>query len=320
MSNMLDEWFASWVLGTANDGQKQSLVEISRSKGLWGQLGVEVPPLADLLQLSQRLLPLQSLGQVVAAGIVVRLRPLRAAELWLTLVPLCWTLLRLLQESRPAGRRLLVGVSGAPGAGKSVFSASLAVAVNCAFGASSGAASDGGRRCIVLGMDAYHRPNDWLETHFTECTAADGSPAQVAMKAFKGAPDTFDLAAFIADLGRLQSQPDTTITLPVYDRTLHDPVQNALSVEPNHQIVIVEGMFLLHDAGGFETIKNYLDYNMFIETSEEDCHKHLVERKLRTGRSLAEAEAHYLRVDKPNLLRLAAGKQRAHVTLANMFG
>lgn len=142
---------------------------------------------------------------------------------------------------------------------------------------------------------------------------------KIALRKLKGSPPTFDTKKFTSDLTQLQQQTSTSseiIRLPVYDRKLHDPVDNAIEIGPNTSFVIVEGMLLLLDDFGFEDVKKKLDIVLFLDVSEERCHTRLVERKSIFGRiSKEEAEMHYERVDKKNVQRVLQTKKYAHVLL-----
>lgn len=135
------------------------------------------------------------------------------------------------------------------------------------------------------------------------------------MRLLKGQPQTFDVEQFQKDLQRIANETANPIFLPVYDRKLHDPVANALRIDPAHRYVIVEGMLLLHDQLGFEKIQELLDICLFIDVPMETCHKRVVDRKALGGRSRDDAEAHYERVDKPNIIRVLETKHRAHILL-----
>lgn len=75
------------------------------------------------------------------------------------------------------------------------------------------------------------------------------------------------------------------------------------------------GMLLLHDEDGFEDIRNHLNASLYLDVDEEECHRRVVDRKVAGGRDRADAERHYLRVDRPNVLRVSQRKERADILL-----
>jgi pantothenate kinase len=86
-------------------------------------------------------------------------------------------------------------------------------------------------------------------------------------------------------------------------------------VTPTDQFVIVEGMFLLFNENGFDKIQELLDICLFVDVELEECHRRLVDRKTSGGRDRADSEAHYERVDKPNIIRVLQTKHRADLIL-----
>ena len=122
------------------------------------------------------------------------------------------------------GQRKLLGLVGAPGAGKST----LAMALRQAAGA--GCAQ-------VVPMDGFHLANVELQ--------------RLGRADRKGAPDTFDSAGYVALLQRLRNQrPDGDIVYaPEFRREIEEPIAGAIAVLPSTPLVITEGNYLLHDVG-----------------------------------------------------------------------
>ena len=80
---------------------------------------------------------------------------------------------RLEELRQEKGRRILVMLAAPPGAGKSTLASFLS-------GLSGG-------KIQAIGMDGFHRRQEYLQSHYTE---KDGK--QVALVEIKGAPVTFD--------------------------------------------------------------------------------------------------------------------------------
>ena len=101
--------------------------------------------------------------------------------------------------------------------------------------------------------------------------------------------------------------------LPAYDRRLHNPVQEAVMVDDNVSIVLVEGLFTLLDEHDFHALP-YLDMSVFLHVDENVCRQRAVSRKARTNQiSESEAMAHYERVDGPNYELITHSGKRADV-------
>ncbi len=111
-------------------------------------------------------------------------------------------LLRHLGElSYKKGSRVLAMLAAPPAAGKSTLGAFLEHLSRCTPGLSP---------LQVIGMDGFHRHQDYLDTH---TMVRDGT--QVPMAQFKGAPETFDVNLLRAALESVASGEDCP--WPAYD-------------------------------------------------------------------------------------------------------
>ena len=141
--------------------------------------------------------------------------------------------------------RVVIGIAGPTGAGKSVVAVlfkEFAKQVVISFVLQS------------ITIDAYHFSNQFLLSHF-----ADG----VSLKQVKGRFDTYDAEALAKDLRVFSS--GGPVSLPTYSRKLHEPVKDAIVVETGNALLIVEGLWLLYDKAGWESIGPLLDYSIFID-------------------------------------------------------
>ncbi len=204
-------------------------------------------------------------------------------ELWKFYLPICQALAILL----PPGDRLLVGVAGPGASGKSVLAAVLRQAIDSGLG-------EMGVRAAPCPMDGFHYPNAYLDTHFV----ADDAGARVPLRAFKGSPRSFDAEAFLDCLRRLKG--DRFVTVPRYDRQVHDPVADGFRIGPEDRVVLVEGNFLLLDRGAFGAVADMLDLSLFIVQPFEVIRDAMVVRHVLGGRSEEDARAHFERADRRN--------------------
>jgi len=217
-------------------------------------------------------------------------------DLWRFYVPLC-ALLRH-AAAKPEGRRVVVGIAGPPGSGKSVFAALLKAILDTASVQSA-----------VVSLDGYHFPNAYLDTHYT--SDAEGAPQP--LRRIKGSPETFDVNACADAVGRLHTEP--ALRLPAYDRLVHDPVEGRILVGPEHRLALVEGNYLLLEADGWRTLRDVLDLAIFLVMPLEAVRSRLIARHMRGGRSREDSERHFELVDMGNWNLCMGSARRADLTL-----
>ncbi len=229
-------------------------------------------------------------------------RPLRvvAEEVRNAYLPLAR---RLWERQRALGRRMLVGISGLPGGGKTVTAATLARVLD-ALGRGRG------ERAIHLSLDGFHYPNAWLESH----TGRDHDGRVVILRRIKGAPNTFDAEAAARLLRRVR-EGDEVVRFPVYSRALHDPVPDAVQVTAAHRIVVFEGNYLFLDTPPWPAVRALFDVRLFVETPEAARLRNLRERHLRGGKSPEEVDRQIRSVDQRNAALIAPSARYAHARL-----
>lgn len=146
----------------------------------------------------------------------------------------------------------------------------------------------------VIGLDGFHHYNDYLRTHEL---VRNGEA--VSLAAIKGAPETFDVEKFAYCLA--QTKTGEPVAWPVYDRTVHNPREDATLITA--PIVLIEGNWLLLDESPWRELASIADYTIFLRAEESLLRERAVSRKARGGLSRTEAEAHYERTDGPNIRR-----------------
>ncbi len=181
-------------------------------------------------------------------------------------------LFQLASMRRSKGRRVLVMLAAPPGAGKSTLASFLEHYAKEIIREFSFQA---------IGMDGFHRRQEYLLTHDTE---VDG--AMIPMVNIKGAPVTFDLDGLTAKIRQVIDCD--TCTWPTYDRHLHNPIEDAIEVTGD--VVILEGNYLLLDEDGWRDLHKLADYTIFINAEEDVLRQRLVDRKEASGNSRKKAE------------------------------
>jgi pantothenate kinase len=266
------------------------------------RIGIDVVATAgERLEMFRSAALLCPVRQLNVAGHEVSAR-LPQDELWRIYLPICQALIRM----RPrAGRRLLVGIGGPGASGKSVFAALLCDVFNAAFGCTAGRTAGGADsrevkaagtlcRAAVCPMDGFHFPNAYLDTHF----ATDEQGRRVPLRAFKGAPRSFDAESFIRCLGTLKAE--ASVAIPRYDRVLHDPVPGGILIGASDGVVLVEGNYVLLDEGPWAAVGELIDFSLFLVQPLDALLDAMVKRHVRGGRSEQEAAEYVARVDRRN--------------------
>lgn len=198
----------------------------------------------------------------------------------------------------PAVARTIVLLAAPPGSGKSTLAA-LLQELSREF--------DGCVPIEAVGMDGFHFPNVYLDTHHL-----GDAPTAPTLRSVKGAPETFDVSALASKLEETRRLTGAVLW-PAYSRTTHDVVADALAV--TGEIVLVEGNYLLLDEPAWRDLRAWADLAVFLGADEELLHRRLVERKVTGGMLRADAEAFYAASDGPNVKRVLAGSLPADITL-----
>ena len=145
-----------------------------------------------------------------------------------------------------------------------------------------------------LGMDGFHYPNAYLDSHTIE---RDGET--ITLRSIKGAPETFDVTGLRA---KMQEAKQGKSLWPVYDRKIHNPIANALEV--NGDILLVEGNWLLLDELQWCDLRELADYTLSIKATSELLQERLIQRKIQGGLSRADAVKFYETSDRLNIERI----------------
>ena len=180
--------------------------------------------------------------------------------------------------------RVLLGLAGPPGAGKST----LAAALQAEFASVA----------QVVPMDGFHLANAELE--------------RLGRRDRKGAPDTFDATGYVALLRRLLAQSDDEIVYaPEFRREIEEPVANAIPLFARTQLLVTEGNYLLLDDEPWAQVRSLLDEIWYVDVDDALRVERLTQRHMQFGRSADEAAAWVARTDEPNARLVEASRKRA---------
>jgi pantothenate kinase len=177
-----------------------------------------------------------------------------------------------------SGRRHILGITGAPGAGKTTLASALTDAL---WG-----------DAVLVTMDGFHLANTVLHQH--------GSRDR------KGAPDTFDVGGYIALLQRLRDQREEVVYAPEFDRAADASIGSAVPVSRATALVITEGNYLLLERDGWAAVRPLLDEAWFIAPPEDVRQHRLIRRHERFGLTTEQARDWALGTDERNARLVAA--------------
>lgn len=181
------------------------------------------------------------------------------------------------------GQRTLLGITGAPGAGKSTLAEHLVAAL--------------GDQAVGVSMDGFHLANSELR--------------RLGRHERKGAPDTFDAAGFVALLRRLRAGDEDVVYAPLFDRGLEESIGSAVPVPADVPLVVVEGNYLLADGPSWSLVRPLLDECWYLDPGEQVRVDWLLARHVRYGRTEAEAYERSSGSDGDNARVVAATRPRA---------
>ena len=183
--------------------------------------------------------------------------------------------------------RALLGVVGPPGAGKSTLADRIA--------------RQFADRSVVVPMDGFHLANAELD--------------RLGRRDRKGAPDTFDVAGFVALLDRLRHPvAGETVYAPRFERAIEEAIAGAIPVPAGTPLVVVEGNYLLLD-GPWSPVRGLLDRCCYVRTPPAQRRDWLLARHMAFGRSRAEALDWIDRTDEPNAVLIEWSAMRADLAV-----
>lgn len=182
--------------------------------------------------------------------------------------------------SRTPGR-VVVGITGPPGAGKSTSARAMVAAFD---GAS------------YLPMDGFHLSNAELDRQ--------------GRRGRKGAIDTFDAAGYVAALRRVRTEyARGDLYVPAFDRGLDEPLAAGHVIPAECSLVVTEGNYLGVPDGQWAAVRPLLDRLYYVDCPAPVRRERLVARHIEGGRSPAAAGAWADEVDEVNARLIATTRQ-----------
>lgn len=190
----------------------------------------------------------------------------------------------LADDAAAAGRRLLVGLCGPPGTGKSTVATALRDEL-------------GEDRAAVVQLDGFHLASNII--------------AGTELAERRGAIDTFDSGSFASLVERLRVNTEPVVYAPSFERDLEEPINASVAIRSEQDVVIIEGNYLLADGGDWARVRACLDEVWYLHSDPELRVPRLVERHVESGKHRTHAEDWVARSDETNARLIAATMDRA---------
>ena len=186
--------------------------------------------------------------------------------------------------------RVLLGITGAPGAGKTTLAVALV------------------QRLRAEGVGVAHVPMDGFHL-------ADAALVERGILDRKGAIETFDVHGYVALLRRLRAELEHDVLAPDFERTLEQPIAGAITVRPLDRVVVTEGNYLLDDESAWPEVRAALDETWFIDIADDVRVGRLVRRHVEFGKPEAAATSWVAEVDEANARRIVARRSAADLVI-----
>ncbi|KAK1980273.1 P-loop containing nucleoside triphosphate hydrolase protein [Colletotrichum cereale] len=189
-------------------------------------------------------------------------------------------------QETPADQRLMIGISGIPGSGKTTLSQLVTTRLNA--------------RAATLGPSnpsrATHPPAAFVPMdgyHLTRAQLSD-MPDPDNAHARRGAVWTFDGYSFcklVVSLREPLRADTSSIYAPSFDHAVKDPKADDIVIQPYHRIVVFEGNYLAIDMSPWNDAAKLMDELWFVDVDFDVARKRLIRRHIKAGIAKDEAEA-----------------------------
>ena len=191
-----------------------------------------------------------------------------------------------LQALLAGERRVILGITGPPGAGKTAMASQIA-------------STTGG--AVHVPMDGFH--------------LADVQLQRLGRLDRKGAVDTFDVYGYLALLQRIRRQDTEIVYAPAFDRDIEQPVAGSIDIAPTARLIVTEGNYLLDSDEPWPDVRRTLDEVWFVDLATDERRRRLIARHIEFGKSPEQAKAWVRAVDDPNAERVERVRHLADLVL-----
>jgi pantothenate kinase len=158
--------------------------------------------------------------------------------------------------------RTLIGLTGGPGSGKSTLADYFLDHFT----------TQQNSQIVCLSMDGFHLSKAQLQA----------LPNWEEAFARRGAPWTFDSTAFVERVKKIkQGYQQDDILWPSFDHALGDPIEDDLSIKKETRVILVEGLYLLHQHDGWQESKALFDEHWFLDIPVKVAIERLAKRHMK---------------------------------------
>ncbi len=159
--------------------------------------------------------------------------------------------------------RIIIGLAGLPGAGKSTLTKQWSEKM--------------GDKIAILSMDGFHYYKSELRNF----------PDPEKAFARKGAPWTFNSKSFV---DRVKQLKEGKVTQWPDFKHGGDPIEDAFSITHSANLILIEGLYLLYRENDWNDLQYYLDETWFLDTPEPLAQSRVISRHMKSANlSLEEA-------------------------------
>ncbi|KAK8473517.1 hypothetical protein PHAVU_001G156700 [Phaseolus vulgaris] len=218
-------------------------------------------------------------------------------------------LLPLVLLSPNPNHKLLVGLAGPPGAGKSTVAHEVARRINKLWlekASSFDSKVQPPDVAIVVPMDGFHLYRSELD--------AMENPEEAHAR--RGAPWTFNPLRLLTCLKNLKI--DGSVSVPSFDHGVGDPVEDDIFVNLQHKVVIVEGNYLLLEDGVWKEISSLFDEKWFIDIDIDKAMQRVLKRHISTGKPPDIAKQRIENNDRLNAELIMKSKKNADIVIKSV--
>jgi pantothenate kinase len=224
--------------------------------------------------------------------------------------------------------RLLIGLAGPPGAGKSTLAGALAADLADLGSVPGPPSAEGVVAESVMAEDATPRltapPSDPQDPQWPPVAVtvpldgfhlSNAELARLGLADRKGAPETFDAFGFVHLVRRVAAAVEL-IYAPAFDHAVGESIGGAIPVDPRTRVVVVEGNYLLLPTHPWSSLVGLFDLTVYLEVADDGARvRDLLNRHVASGRSEVQAREWIQRSDEKNARLIAGTRDRADVVL-----
>ncbi|KAL5155132.1 putative uridine kinase [Glycine soja] len=227
-------------------------------------------------------------------------------------------ILPLVSVSSNPNHKLLVGLAGPPGAGKSTLAHEVARRINKLWPEKASSFDSQVQLpdvAIVVPMDGFHLYRSELD----EMENPEEAHAR------RGAPWTFNPLRLLQCLKNLRMHG--SVFVPSFDHGVGDPVEDDIFVNLQHKVVIVEGNYLLLEDGVWKEISSLFDEkwqvlilsrHMFIDIDIDKAMQRVLKRHISTGKPPDIAKQRIENNDRLNAELIMKSKKNADIIIKSI--